>query len=186
MIFETTIHRDIIYLWNQIYETNFNRKRNHLITKFDDSVDIRRRIFLNDNDIREQSERYCSDQELSISRTNEAHRYSNSFHQRKSDRKMHRLNLRVYWSNDSWRSDKIINQRQICSISRRSKNRISLDSTKRLRDNNLWKLNNESVFQWKLNQVRIWSHHFFLYNFRSLLNVDFAYKRWIKKKNFRL
>jgi hypothetical protein len=74
-----------------------------------------------------------------------------------------------------------------------------------LRDNNLWefinvsrdsynlsassrqssvKSNNESIFQWELNQVRIWSHHFFLYNFRSLLSVDFAYKRWIRKKFF--
>jgi hypothetical protein len=39
-------------------------------------------------------------------------------------------------------------------------------------------------FQWKLNQVRIWSHHFFLYNFRSLLSADFEYKRWVRKKIF--
>jgi hypothetical protein len=66
------------------------------------------------------------------------------------------------------------------------------------RNSNLWKSINLSatvicesqimnrLFQWKLNQVRIWSHHFFLYNFRSLLNVDFEYKRWVRKKNFRL
>jgi hypothetical protein len=38
----------------------------------------------------------------------------------------------------------------------------------------------------KNDQVRIRSHHLFLYNLRSLLSVDFAYKRWIRKKNFRL
>jgi hypothetical protein len=117
---------------------------------------------------------------------NQAHRYSNSFHQRKNDWRIHRFNLRVYRSNDNWRSDKIINQRQICLISRRFKNRIIIISTKRFRDNNLWKLNNESVFQRKLNQIRIWSHHFFLYNFRSLLSVDFAYTQRIKKKFLRL
>jgi hypothetical protein len=37
-------------------------------------------------------------------------------------------------------------------------------------------------FQWKLNQVRIWSHHLFLYNSRSLLNVDFAYTERFRKK----
>jgi hypothetical protein len=129
---ETTIHRDIIYLRDQIYKTNSNRKRSDLITKSDDSVDMRRRIFSDDNNIREQSKRYCSDQKFSISRTNQAHRYSNSLHQRKNDRRIHRFNLRVCRSNDSWRFDKITNQRQICSISRRSKNRIIIVSTKRL------------------------------------------------------
>ncbi len=62
---------------------------------------MRRRIFSSDDDIREQSERYCSDQKFSISRTNQAHRYSNLFHQRENDRKIHRFNLRVYRSNDS-------------------------------------------------------------------------------------
>jgi hypothetical protein len=67
------------------------------------------------------------------------------------------------------------------------------------RDNNLWrsinalrdsnrsssvKSNNESVFQWELDQVCIWSHHLSLYNFRSLLSADFAYKRWVRKKIF--
>ncbi len=28
------------------------------------------------------------------------------------------------------------------------------------------------------------SHHFFLYNFRSLLNVEFACKKWVRKKFF--
>ncbi len=153
LILEKTIHRDIIYLWDRIYETNLNDKRSNLITKSDDSVDMRRRIFSNDNDIREQSKRYCSDQKFSISRTNQAHRYSNSFHQRKSDWRIHRLNLRVYRSNDNWWSDKIINQRQICSVSRCFRNRViifsSLNKTfswqqfvriyQMFRDNNLWK-----------------------------------------------
>jgi hypothetical protein len=42
-------------------------------------------------------------------------------------------------------------------------------------------------FQWELNdQVRIRSHHLFLYNFRSLLSADFAYKKWVRKKIFDL
>ncbi len=215
LILETTIHHDTIYLWDRIYETNFNRKESYLITKSDDSADMRRRIFSDDNDIREQSKRYCSDQKFSISRTNQAHWHSNSLHQRKNDRKIHRLSLRVYRSNDSWRFDKIINQKQICSVSRCFRNRIAISSfslsARRSRDSNLWKFINSffrnsnlwksinlsatvicesqimnRLFQWKLNQVRIWSHHFFLYNFRSLLNVDFEYKRWVRKKNFRL
>jgi hypothetical protein len=47
-------------------------------------------------------------------------------------------------------------------------------------DSNLW-IN----LQWELNnQIRIKSRHFFLYNLRSLLNVDFVYKRWVRKKFF--
>jgi hypothetical protein len=124
LIFETTTHRDIIYLWNRIYEINFNRKKNHLITKFNDSADMRCRIFSNDNDIREQLKRYCLDQKFLISRTNQAHQYSNSFHQRKNNRKIHQFNLRVYRLNDNWRFEKIINQKQICSISRCFRNRV--------------------------------------------------------------
>jgi hypothetical protein len=137
LILETTIYRDIIDLRNRIYETNFNRKRNDLITKFNDLIDMQRRIFSNDDNIREQSKHYYSDQKFSISRTNQAHRYSNSLHWRKSDRRIHRFNLRNYRSNDNWRFNKIINQRQICSISRCSKNRIITFLAKRLRDNNL-------------------------------------------------
>jgi hypothetical protein len=91
------------------------------------------------NNIRRQSRRHCSDQEFSVSRTNKAHQYSNSLHQRESDRRFHRLSLRAHRSNDNWRSDKIINQRQICSVSRRFKNRIITLSAKTFRDNNLWK-----------------------------------------------
>ncbi len=72
-----------------------------MITKSDDSIDMRRRIFSDDDDIRKQSNRYRFDQKFSISRTNQVHRYSNSLHQRKSDRRIHRLNLRVYRSNDN-------------------------------------------------------------------------------------
>ncbi len=72
-----------------------------MITKSDDLTDMRRRIFSDDNDIRRQSERYCFDQKFSISRTNQAHRHSNSLHQRKNDRRIHRLNLRVYRLNDN-------------------------------------------------------------------------------------
>jgi hypothetical protein len=124
----------------------------------------------------------------SVSRTNQAHRYSNSLHQRESDRRIHRFSLRVYQSNDSWRSEKIINQRQICSVSRRSKDRIAIVSAERLRDSNLWESINalRGSNQWKLNQVRIWSHHLFLYNSRSLLSVDFAYTERVRKKFLRL
>ncbi len=134
LILETTIHRDIIYLRDRIYETNSNRKKSDLITKSDDSINMRRRIFSNDDDIRKQSKRYCFNQKLSISRTNQEHRYSNLLYQRKNDRRIHRFNLRVYRLNDNWRFNKIINQRQICSISRRSRDRIAIVSAKRLRD----------------------------------------------------
>ncbi len=91
-----TIHRDIIYLRNRIYEINLNRKKSDLITRSNDSINMRRRIFSNDDDIQRQSKDYCFDQKLLISRTNQAHRYLNSLHQRKSDRRIHRFNLRVY------------------------------------------------------------------------------------------
>ncbi len=152
LILETTIHRDIIYLRDRIYETNSNRKRSDLITKSDDSADMRRRIFSDDDDIREQSKRYCFDQKFSISRANQAHRYSNSLHQRKNDRRIHRFNLRVYRSNDNWQFDKIISQRQICSVSRCFRDRVAILSAKRLRDNNLWKSINSS----SLSSPRQW------------------------------
>ncbi len=157
MIFKTLINRDIVYLRDRIHKTNVNCQRNYLITKSDDSIDERRRILSNDNDIQEQSKRHCFDKKFSISRTNKAHQYSNSLHQRKSDRRFYRLNLRVYRSNDNWWFDKIINQKQIYSISRRFKNRIIIFSTtcfvkvyQRFRDNDLWKLNNESMFSMKI------------------------------------
>jgi hypothetical protein len=58
---------------------------------------------------------------------------------KKNDRRFHRFNLCVYRSNDNWRFNKIFNQKQIYSISRRFKNWIITLSRKRLRDNNLWK-----------------------------------------------
>jgi hypothetical protein len=137
----TTIHRDIIHLQDRIYKTNFNRKRSNLITKSDDFIDIQRRIFLSNNDIRKQSKRYCFDQKFSISRNNQVYWHSNSLHQRESDRRIHRLDLRVHRSNDSEWIDKIIDQKQIDSISRRFKDWIIIFSTQRLRDNNFWKFN---------------------------------------------
>jgi hypothetical protein len=76
---------------------------------------------------------------IALIKNNQAHRYSNSLHQSKNDRRIHRFNLRVYRSNDNWRFDKIINQKQIRAVSRRSKNRIIIVSAKRLHDSNLWK-----------------------------------------------
>ncbi len=172
LILETTIHRDIIYLWDRIYETNSSRKENHLITKSDDSVDIRRRIFSDDDDIRKQSKRYCFDQKFSVSRTNQAHRYSNSLHQKKSDWRIYWSVLRAHRSNDNWRFNQITDQKQIRSVSRCIKNRINHLVTQvcesylnnlvtqaresylshfvtlisALRDSDLWKLNNESDF----------------------------------------
>jgi hypothetical protein len=70
------------------------------------------------------------------------HRYSNLCHQKENDRKFHRFNLRVYRLNDKWRFNKIINQKQIYSISHRFKNRIIILLTKFFRGNNLWKLIN--------------------------------------------
>jgi hypothetical protein len=144
--YKASINRDVVYLRDWIHRTNVNRKRNYLIMKSDDSIDIWRRIFSNDNNIRRQSRRHYFDQEFSISCTNKAHRYSNSFHQRENDRRFHRLNLRFYQSNDNWWSDQIINQRQIYSISRRFRNRIITLSAKDfataicvLRDSNLGK-----------------------------------------------
>ncbi len=67
-----------------------------MITKFDDSIDMRRRIFSDDDDIRKQSKRYCSDQKFSILRAYQTHRYLNLLRQRENDRRIHRFNLRVY------------------------------------------------------------------------------------------
>jgi hypothetical protein len=132
LILKASINRDVVYLRDRIHRTNVNHKRNYLITKSDDSIDMWRRILSDDNNIRRQSRCHCFDQEFSISRTNKAHRYLNSLHQKESDRRFYRLNLRVYRSNDNWRFDKIISQEQICSISRRFRNRIATLSAKRL------------------------------------------------------
>ncbi len=70
LILETTIYRDIIYLWNRIYETNFNDKKNHLIIKSDDLIDMQRRIFSSSDDVRKQLKRYYFCQKFSISRAN--------------------------------------------------------------------------------------------------------------------
>jgi hypothetical protein len=121
---------------------------------------------------------HCFDQKLSISCTNKAHRYSNSLYQRKSDRRIDWFVLRAHRSNDSWRSNQIIDQRQIRSVSHRSKNWIIsslwLDHS---RDSELRELD---------NQVRIKSQYLFLYNLRSTLSVLFAYTERVKKKFLRL
>ncbi len=73
MIFKTLINRDIVHLRDRIHKTNINYQKNYLITKFDDSIDVRRRILSDDNDIRKQLKRHCFDQKFSISRTNKVH-----------------------------------------------------------------------------------------------------------------
>ncbi len=72
-----------------------------------------RRIFSSDNDIREQSKCYCSDQKFSISRSNQAYRYSNSLYQKKSRRQIDRSNLHTYEANDNRRFNQIIDQKQV-------------------------------------------------------------------------
>ncbi len=42
---------DIVYLRDQIHKINVNCQKNYLITQFNDSIDVQRRIFLSDNDI---------------------------------------------------------------------------------------------------------------------------------------
>ncbi len=59
LIFKASINRDVVYLRDWIHKTNVNRKRDYLITKSDDSVDVWRRIFSDDNNIRRQSRRHC-------------------------------------------------------------------------------------------------------------------------------
>ncbi len=72
-----------------------------MITKFSSSINLRYQLFSNCDNLREQSRRHCFDQEFSISRMNKAHRYSNSLHQRKNDRRFHRFDLRVYRLNNN-------------------------------------------------------------------------------------
>ncbi len=125
LILKMSINRDVIYLRNRIYEINRRRKENYMITKSHDSINMWCRGFSNDNDIRKQSKNYCFDKEFSISRANQTHWHSNSLHQRKNDRRICKFNLRAHRSNDNWRFDQIIDKRQICSISRRIRNRIT-------------------------------------------------------------
>jgi hypothetical protein len=129
LILKTSINRDAIYLWSRIYETNRRRKENYLITKSHDLVDMWCRISSNDNNIRRQSKNHCFDKEFSVSRANQTHWHSNSFYQKKSDRRIYKSSLRVHRSNDNWRFNQIIDKRQVCSISRRFKNRIASFTT---------------------------------------------------------
>ncbi len=178
LIFKTSLDRDIVHLRNRIHKTDVSCQKNYLITKSDDSTDVWRRIFSNDNDIRRQSRDHCSDQKFSVSRTNKAHRYSNSLYQKKSDRRIYWSVLRAHRSDDSWRSNQITDQRQIRSVFRRFRDWIVNSSRfDHSRDSELWKLD---------NQVRIKSQYLLLYNLRSTLNVVFAYTERVRKKVLRL
>ncbi len=78
-------------------------------------------------------------------------------------------------SNDNRRINKIIDQRQIRSVSSRFRNKIRLATSNHIESRDCDESTNcESLFQR--------SHHFF-YNLRSLLNVAFACKKrvWRKK-----
>ncbi len=86
MIIKTIISRDFIHLRNRVHQSNSNRQESHMITKFIDSVYLRCRLFSNRNNLREQSKNHCFHQEFSVSRLNQAHRHSNSLHQKESNR----------------------------------------------------------------------------------------------------
>ncbi len=79
-----TINRDFIHLRSRVHRSNSNRQKNHIITKSFDLIDLRCRLFSDDDNLRKQSKRYCIDKEFSVSRSNRAYRYSNSLHQKKS------------------------------------------------------------------------------------------------------
>jgi hypothetical protein len=134
---------------------------------------LRCRLFSSRNNLREQSRSHYSDQEFSVSRSNQAHRHSNSLHQRKSDRRIDRFNLHTHETNDSRWSHKIVNQKQIRSVSNRFRNKIRLVTSNRIKSRDRHEsTSRESLFQ------RL--HHLFLYNLRSLLSVVFACKRRIR------
>ncbi len=57
-----------------------------MITKFIDLVHLRCQLFSNRSNLREQSRNHRSDQEFSVSRSNQVHRHSNSLHQKENDR----------------------------------------------------------------------------------------------------
>ncbi len=69
--------------------------------KFTDSIHLRCRLFSNHNNLREQSKNHCFDQEFSISRSNQTHRHSNSFHQKENNRRINRFNLHTHETNDN-------------------------------------------------------------------------------------
>ncbi len=101
LIIKATINRDFIHLRNRVHRSNSNRQENYMITKFIDSIHLRCRLFSNRNNLREQSRSHCLDQEFSVSRSNQAHQHSNSFHQKESNRRINRFNLHTHETNDS-------------------------------------------------------------------------------------
>jgi hypothetical protein len=72
-----------------------------MITKSFDLTDLRYRLFSNDDNLREQSKRYCIEKKFSISRSNQAYRYSNSFYQKKNRRRIDQSDLHIYETNDN-------------------------------------------------------------------------------------
>jgi hypothetical protein len=126
LIIEAIINRDSIYLRSRVHRSNSNRQENHMTTKFISSVHLRCRLFSDRNNLREQLRSHCSDQEFSVSRSNQAHRHSNSLHQRESDRRINRFSLHTHETDDNRWFNKIINQKQIRSVSNRFKDKIRL------------------------------------------------------------
>ncbi len=154
---------------NRVHQSNSDRQENHIITKSSDSIDLWYQLFSNNDNLREQSKNNRIDKKFSISRSNQAHQYSNSLYQEKNDWRIDWFNLYTHESNDNWRINKITDQEQIRSISNRFRNKIRLVASNR---NELTSC--ESLFQR--------SHHIFLYNLRSLLSVVFACKKRIRMK----
>jgi predicted nucleic acid-binding protein len=146
-----------------------------MTTKSSDSADLRYRLFSSSDNLWEQSRNNRADKEFSVSRSNQAHRYSNSLHQTKSDRRIDRFSVHTHRSDDSRRSDKITDQKQIRSVSSRFKDRIRLATSNRIESRD----HDESTSCENLFQR---SYHLFLYNLRSLLSVVFACKKWVRMK----
>jgi hypothetical protein len=126
-------------------------------TKSSDSIDLRYRLFSNSDNLREQSRNNRVSKKFSISCSNQAHRYSNSLHQKKSDRRINRFSVHIHKSNDNRRSDEITDQKQIHSVSNRVRNRIKLATSNRIESRD----HDESTSCENLFQR---SHHLFLYN----------------------
>jgi hypothetical protein len=146
-----------------------------MTTKSSDLVDLRYRLFSSDDNLREQLKDNRANKKSSVSRSNQAHRYSNSFHQKKSDQRIDRFSVHIHKSDDNRRSDEIIDQKQIHSVSNRLRNRIRLATLSQIESRNRDKSTScESLFQ------RL--HRFFLDNLWSLLSVVFACKKWIRMK----
>jgi hypothetical protein len=146
-----------------------------MITKFSDSIDLRYRLFSNNYNLWEQSRSNHVDKEFSVSRSNQAYRYSNSFHPKKNDRRIDRFSVHIHKSNDNRRFNKITDQKQIRSVSSRFRNRIKLATSSWIESRDRDESTNfENLFQR--------SHYFFLYNLRSLLNVVFACKKRVWRK----